>query len=126
MGAHEAIVSLLIASKDLAGARQLATEDRYQFQWWALSLIQAQPLGGDAGSKQGKKGADKGIDGQIVFIDDNSGKPKKVLIQVKSGGVNRATVGELRGTVEREGAAIGVLITLEPATKPMQLSLIHI
>ena len=105
---------------DLAGARQLATEDRYQFQWWALSLIQAQPLGGDAGSKQGKKGADKGIDGQIVFIDDNSGKPKKVLIQVKSGGVNRATVGELRGTVEREGAAIGVLITLETASKPMQ------
>ena len=105
---------------DLAGARQLATEDRYQFQWWALSLIQAQPLGGDAGSKQGKKGADKGIDGQIIFIDDNSGKPKKVLIQVKSGGVNRATVGELRGTVEREQAAIGVLITLEAATKPMQ------
>lgn len=105
---------------DLAGARQLATEDRYQFQWWALSLIQAQPLGGDAGSKQGKKGADKGIDGQIIFIDDNSGKPKKVLIQVKSGGVNRATVGELRGTVEREGAAIGVLITLETASKPMQ------
>ena len=105
---------------DQAGARQLATEDRYQFQWWALSLIQAQPLGGDAGSKQGKKGADKGIDGQIVFIDDNSGKPKKVMIQVKSGGVNAATVRDLRGVVEREQAAIGVLITLEPATKPMQ------
>ncbi len=105
---------------DLAGARQLATEDRYQFQWWALSLIEAQPLGGDAGSKTGKKGADKGIDGQIVFIDDSSGKPKRVLVQVKSGNVNAATVRDLRGTVEREGAAIGVLISLDPATKPMQ------
>ncbi len=104
---------------DLAGARQLATEDRYQFQWWALSLIEAQPLGGEAGSKTGKKGADKGIDGQIVFIDDSSGKPKKVLVQVKSGGVNAATLRDLRGVVEREGAAIGVLISLEPATKPM-------
>jgi site-specific DNA-methyltransferase (adenine-specific) len=100
-------------------ARQLASEDRYQFQWWALSLIQAQPLGGEAGSKEGKKGADKGIDGVITFIDDATNKPKRVLVQVKSGHVNRATVGELRGTIEREGAAIGVLITLEPPSQPM-------
>ena len=105
--------------QDLASAEQLANDNRYQFQWWALSLVKARPLGGEEGSKQGKKGADKGIDGQIIFIEDNTGKPKKVLVQVKSGNVNRATVGELRGTVEREGAAIGVLITLEPATKPM-------
>lgn len=104
---------------DLAGAQELSTKDRYQFQWWALSLIQAQPLGGDAGSKKGKKGADQGIDGQIVFIDDNTGKGKKVLVQVKSGGVNAATVRDLRGVVEREHAAIGVLLTLEPPSKPM-------
>src|SRR5437016_2951621 len=42
--------------EDLDGARQLASEDRYQFQWWALSLIKARPLGGSAGSKEGKKG----------------------------------------------------------------------
>ena len=43
--------------EDLDGARQLASEDRYQFQWWALSLIKARPLGGSAGSKEGKKGS---------------------------------------------------------------------
>lgn len=105
---------------DLAGARQLAIEDRYQFQWWALSLIQAQPLGGDAGSKQGKKGADRGIDGQIVFVDDTTGKPKRILVQVKSGHVSASIVRDLRGVVEREGAAMGVLVTLDPPSQPMR------
>lgn len=104
---------------DVASAIQLASEERYQFQWWALSLIQAQPLGGDGESRQGKKGADRGIDGVITFIDDTTGKPKRVIVQVKSGKVNRAIVGELRGTVEREQSAIGVLITLEPPSQPM-------
>ncbi len=49
--------------KDIGAARQLATEDRYQFQWWSLSLIRARPLGGQEGSREGKKGSDKGIDG---------------------------------------------------------------
>jgi DNA modification methylase len=60
--------------EDLEAAKQLASEDRYQFQWWALSLIEARPLGGQSGSKEGKKGSDKGIDGVMVFTDDNSGK----------------------------------------------------
>lgn len=105
--------------EDIGAARQLAKDDRYQFQWWALSLIRARPLGGDAGSKVGKKGADKGIDGVITFIDDASGKPKRVLVQVKSGHVQRGDIGQLRGTIERESAAIGVFITLEEPTQPM-------
>lgn len=104
---------------DLAGAIQLASEDRYQFQWWALSLIQAQPLGGDGESKRGKKGADGGVDGVIAFIDDASGRPKRVIIQVKSGHVGVATVRELRTVMENQRAAIGVLITLEPPTDKM-------
>ncbi len=105
--------------EDIGAARQLASDDRYQFQWWALSLIRARPLGGEAGSKQGKKGSDKGIDGVITFIDDASGKPKRVLVQVKSGHVKSGDVRDLRGTVEREGAAIGVFITLEAPSRDM-------
>lgn len=30
---------------DLGGARALANADRYQFQWWALSLVRARPSG---------------------------------------------------------------------------------
>lgn len=31
--------------KDLASAQALADQDKYQFQWWALSLIEARPAG---------------------------------------------------------------------------------
>ena len=105
--------------KDIGAARQLATEDRYQFQWWSLSLIRARPLGGQEGSREGKKGSDKGIDGVIAFIDDNTGKAKRVLVQVKSGHINSSYIRDLKGTLQREQAAIGVFITLEPPSKDM-------
>jgi site-specific DNA-methyltransferase (adenine-specific) len=53
--------------KDIEGARQLAQENRFQFQWWALSLVRAKPLGGEVGGT-GKKSMDRGIDGVIDFF----------------------------------------------------------
>ncbi|MFN8450194.1 MAG: DNA methyltransferase [Anaerolineae bacterium] len=108
--------------EDLAGARQLAQDDRYQFQWWALSLVEAQPLGGESGSKQGKKGADRGIDGVIPFMDKVKGQTQRqvALVQVKSGHVNSGLIRDLVGTVEREQAAIGVFITLEAPSRDMR------
>jgi DNA modification methylase len=106
--------------EDIGSARQLASEDRYQFQWWALSLVQARPLGGAEGDKKGKKGSDKGIDGLIFFIDDASQKPKRIIIQVKSGHVKSGDVRDLRGVLDREqDACIGVFITLEKPTQDM-------
>ena len=109
--------------EDLAGARHLAESlDRYQFQWWAISLIAARPYGGSAGSKQGKKGADSGIDGVITFNDDPRAHSKRVIVQVKSGGVSVRDIRDLRGTLDREkDAAIGVFITLQEPTKPMRI-----
>jgi site-specific DNA-methyltransferase (adenine-specific) len=105
--------------EDLGSARQLARSDRYQFQWWALSLLGAKPLGGDGG-REGKKGSDKGVDGLVNFIDDpKKGKLQRVLIQVKSGGVKSGDVRDLHGTVDREEAAIGVFVTLEEPTRDM-------
>lgn len=106
--------------QDLAGARQLANDDKYQFQWWALSLVRARPHGGEVGGKTGKKGADKGIDGVISFIDDHTQKGKRVIIQVKGGSVKSGDVRDLVGTLEREKAEIGVFITLEAPSKPMR------
>jgi len=102
--------------EDLGAARQLAHDDRFQFQWWALSLIGARPLGGE----EGRKGSDKGIDGVITFIDDPKAKVKRVLVQVKSGHTKPGDVRDLHGVVDREQAAIGVLITLEPPTDEMR------
>ena len=103
-------------------ARDSANEGRYQFEWWALSLVRAKPVGGSAGSRRGKKGADQGIDGVINFFDeDDKGKkkPQKVVAQVKSGKVKSGDIRDLKGAVEREGAAIGVFITLEHPTGAM-------
>ncbi len=47
----------------------------------------------------------------IAFIDDASGKAKRVLVQVKSGHVKSADIRDLVGTVQREQAAIGVYHT---------------
>ena len=104
----------------LHDAQQLAHENRYQFQWWALSLIKARPYGGDSTGKKGKKGADGGIDGLITFMDDHTGAVKRVIIQVKSGHVSRPMISELVGTINRESAAIGVFLTLEEPTAQMR------
>lgn len=106
--------------EDLDGAKELAEKDKYGFQWWILPLIGARALGAEKGQKEGKKGADKGIDGLMVFTDDNSGKAKKVIVSVKGGhNVSVAQIRDLGHVIERENAAIGVFLTLEPPTKPM-------
>ncbi len=99
--------------KDLEGARDLAIRDKYQFQWWACSLVNAQPYQGK------KKGADSGIDGLIFFQDDLEGA-KKIIVSVKGGeGVGVSQIRDLKGTVDREKAAIGLFVTLAEPTRPM-------
>ena len=99
--------------KDLPSARALAQHDRYQFEWWALGLVDARP------ARDKRKGADRGIDGYINFFDDNSGKAKRVVVQVKSGNVSVSQVRDLKGAMERERAQMGIFITLKPPTRPM-------
>ena len=105
--------------EDLPSAQQLAQDERFQFQYWALSLVKARPLGEDNDNRESKKGKDKGIDGVITFIDEKDGKAKRALVQVKSGKVKSGDIRDLRGTIEREGAAMGVFITLENPTRDM-------
>ena len=105
--------------KDLGSARNLAQRDRYQFQWWALSLVGAKPLGGTELGGKGKKGSDKGIDGVINYIDSAKQELKRVLVQVKSGHVNAGTIRDLIGVLSNEHAEIGVLITLDQPSRDM-------
>ena len=67
-----------------------------------------------------KKGADSGVDGYINFFDDNSGKAKRIIVQVKSGHVTRDQIATLKGDMDREEAEIGLFITLETPTRPME------
>ena len=103
--------------QDVASALALATDSensgRYQFEWWALGLVDARP------AQDRKKGADSGVDGYINFFDDNSGKAKGIIVQVKSGHVTRDQIATLKGDMDREEAEIGLFITLETPTRPM-------
>jgi site-specific DNA-methyltransferase (adenine-specific) len=68
-----------------------------------------------------KKGADHGIDGKILFRDDpQAAKPEQIIIQVKGGKTGVKDMRDLRGVVDREQAAIGILISLQPPTGPME------
>lgn len=104
--------------EDLAAAEQLARDDPYQFQWWALSLIRAKPLGGAEGARAGRKGADRGVDGIINFVE-GAGDVKKIVVQVKGGKVSSRDIRDLKGAVDRDGAAIGLFLTLANPTRDM-------
>ena len=99
---------------DEGSARALAEQDRYQFEYWALSLLGARPDG------PRRRGADRGIDGVLHFIDGPRRSAKRAVVQVKSGAVSVAQIRDLVGTVDREDAEIGLFVTLEPPTRPMQ------
>jgi site-specific DNA-methyltransferase (adenine-specific) len=98
--------------EDLTGAIELARQDKYQFQWWAVHKVGGQPYGDK------KKGADTGIDGYLYYMDEKD-KIKKAIISVKGGGTSVKDVRDLGHVIEREKADIGVFITLEKPTRPM-------
>ena len=99
---------------DVGSARALAEQDRYQFQFWAMSLLEAFPR------EESKRGADRGIDGVIHFLDGPRNSPRKAVVQVKSGKVSSPLIRDLKGTVDREKAALGLFITLEDPTRDMR------
>lgn len=101
--------------KDITGAAELASQDKYQFQWWALDKIDALPRSGK------KKGRDKGIDGVIRYFEGASSGVRDALVSVKGGEqIDPSMIRDLRGTIEREGVNIGVFVTLRRPSKEMK------
>jgi DNA modification methylase len=95
----------------LAGARDLAQRDKFQFEWWAAWRLGAQTYR--------KRGADRGIDGNIFFKNGPYGDGR-IIVSVKGGEhVGVDMVRDLRGVIEREEAEMGIMITLAEPTKPM-------
>jgi site-specific DNA-methyltransferase (adenine-specific) len=100
--------------KDLEGAHALFTQGPYQFQWWAVSLINAVPYGGK------KRGADSGIDGFVYFKPDGK-TTEKAIVSVKGGeNVGVPVIRDMGHVVDREKARIGIFITLTEPTGPMK------
>ena len=99
--------------KDAEAAADLAERDKHEFQKWIVATIGGQPY------KGGKKGMDRGVDGYLHFRDHEN-KPQMAIISVKGGGIKSGDIRDLKGTVEREGAALGVFLTLKEPTREME------
>lgn len=92
-------------------AQRLADEkNKHKFEEWAVRRV--------GGIHSGKRGADQGIDGRILFHDE-PGETKEIIISVKAGGTGPRHVRELDSVVRREGAAIGVLVTMKKPSVAM-------
>jgi DNA modification methylase len=93
---------------DAQAARALAAHDKKKFEAWALRKVGAERI----------RKRDRGIDGETTFADGT--KTWHVLVSVKGGGTKPADVRDLRGTIERERAAIGVFVTANEPTREMK------
>lgn len=99
---------------DLEAARDLFARSPHEFQLWAGARIAAQPY------KGGRKGADTGIDGVIYFKPDGK-TTEKAIVSVKGGAnVSVPMIRDLGHVVDREGAKLGIFITLAEPTGPMK------
>lgn len=84
-----------------ATAKALWDRDRKEFELWALSLVGAKPrVRGDM------------VDGILEFLERGK-KKQRIMVQVKGGkNLTPGMIQDLLAVIEREGAAIGLIISL--------------
>jgi len=103
--------------RDLGGAQALFRRSPFDFERWAVSLVNAQP--------NEKQVGDKGVDGVARFPLDRKTNGR-ILVSVKGGGtVGPQFVRDLIGTVDTQKAQMGVLITMAPPTRGIIDALDH-
>jgi site-specific DNA-methyltransferase (adenine-specific) len=113
-GANPSTYQVVGRPTDLAGAQDLARRDKHQFQWWAAWRLGARWY------REEKKGADRGIDGRMMFKNGPYGDGL-IIISVKGGeNIGVQMVRDLRGVIERENAEMGILVSLVEPTAPMK------
>jgi len=95
--------------RDVPSAVALAHKNKKEFEIWAVTLVEAVPREWDGG-----------VDGLIGIVEPKN-KFQKVVVQIKGGdALNPGMVRDLIGTVGKEGAVIGLLITLRESTSGMR------
>ena len=110
-GAIAATYSVHGIPRDAGSAKALFDHNPFDFERWAVSLVDAQP--------NAKQVGDKGIDG-VARFSTGARTFGKMLVSVKGGKkLDPSMVRDLVGTVEGHRALMGLLITLNKPTKGM-------
>lgn len=96
---------------DFASAQALFdrdSKDKHAFELWALKLVKAQA-----------RAKDGGVDGIIGFLDSENNL-RRIVVQVKGGSnLSPSIIRDLIGTVQKENADMGLLVSLHTPTKGM-------
>ena len=94
---------------DLDGARKLAGEQPFNFEAWAVSRL-------PGFAPNTKQHDDGGIDGRATLASAPDDIDSRLaLAQVKGGKFSVSYLRDFRHVMEREAAAVGCFITLDPA-----------
>jgi DNA modification methylase len=102
------------APEDAKAAGEMVLLDKYQFKWWALSLVNAQPT-------LGNKKADRYIDGIKFFHDLYHNEARRIVVMVKA---RETTVDDVRALDQvrmREKAEIALFLSLD-APRPAMVA----
>lgn len=79
---------------------------------WAMNVVGARVTGLDEQERTG-------IDGRITFQGNTVGVHETVIIRAIPGKTKTSHVRDLRGAMEQEKAALGVLVTMDEPTESM-------
>ena len=97
--------------RDLGGAKAMFKRSPFEFERWCVMQVDGQP--------NEKQVGDRGVDGVIRIPIDAKANSHRVLVSVKGGATNPGHVRDLLGTVELQGGAMGLFITLNLPTPGM-------
>jgi DNA modification methylase len=104
--------------RDLGSARRLFQQSPFEFERWAVSLVNGTPNQRQVG--------DKGVDGVIRFLADRDGAVGRVLVSVKGGKTVAPTyIRDLVGTVHTQRAEMGSMVTLTEPSRGVRDALAH-
>ena len=96
--------------EDISGAMKLAREKPFEFEKWAVCRIPGL-------MPNDKQVGDGGIDGRGILLNEPDDHDSKlVLVQAKGGGFGLSQLRDFLGVLDRDSAAMGVYITLNPIT----------
>lgn len=98
--------------KSVGAAEELFKQSAFQFEAWAVSLVEGQPF-------KSTGGGDTGMDG-FLYFKDYEGKFHKIIIEVKGGKYQPKDIRALARVLEREKSPMGLLISLQPPTRGMK------